>query len=252
MTPQGPSLDDRREACLRPDSPVVMRQSWHDLLFVHWKEDPQTVQSTLPPGLTVDTFAGDAYIGLVPFYMRNIRPRFCPAVPGISHFLELNVRTYVYDRHNRPGVWFYSLDANQSLAVLVARTLFQLPYYRASMSAKQAHGTIHYASLRKHCPENERTTVSYTPGEVLPPPGPGSLEYFLLERYYLFSWNAKRKQLFSGRVDHAPYEARDVTVENLKPGVMNHSATLPPSQPVHRVYSPGVDVDVFALQPVEE
>ncbi|MBV8901140.1 MAG: DUF2071 domain-containing protein, partial [Verrucomicrobia bacterium] len=109
-------LDDGVKRQLRerqyPAAPVVvMRQRWLDLLFLHWRWDPVEVQRTLPPGLTVDTWEDDAWIGIVPFAMRGVRPRFCPSVPGISHFLELNLRTYVRDRLGRPGIWFYSLDA---------------------------------------------------------------------------------------------------------------------------------------------
>lgn len=98
-----------------------MYQRWRDLLFLHWEYPVEQIQQTLPPGLRVDTYHGQAYLGIVPFFMCDIRPRFLPAVRGISHFLELNLRTYVYDEAGVPGVWFYSLDANQRLAVKVAR-----------------------------------------------------------------------------------------------------------------------------------
>ncbi|MBC8141215.1 MAG: DUF2071 domain-containing protein, partial [Armatimonadetes bacterium] len=110
-----------------------MRQDWLDLLFVHWTVDADAVQALLPPGLTVDTFNGAAYIGLVPFAMRNVRPVFCPAVPGLSHFLEINVRTYVHDERGAPGVWFFSLDAANPVAVARAPPLFQLPNFNAAM-----------------------------------------------------------------------------------------------------------------------
>ena len=108
---------------------VVMKQAWRNLAFLHWRMPVDVVQRTLPPGLTVDTFDGAAYIGLVPFYMRRIRPRFLPPVPGLSWFLEVNVRTYVIDHNGVPGVWFYSLDANQWFAVKIARRFFKLPYF---------------------------------------------------------------------------------------------------------------------------
>jgi uncharacterized protein YqjF (DUF2071 family) len=251
MSEAGPTLEDRKQACLRPDASVVMRQSWRELVFVHWQNDPDLIQSHLPPGLSVDTFEGKAFVGFVPFLMRNIRPRFCPAVPGISNFLELNVRTYVYDKHKRPGVWFYSLDASQALAVEIAKKFFHLPYHKARMEAKFSGKTLHYSSLRKGCPESELTTANYTPGSPLPAPQPGSLEYFFLERYYLFSWNPGQKQLYSGRVHHSPYPAFEVEVDHLQPKVMEYSDLFPTEgQAPHQVYSPGVDVDIFALERV--
>jgi len=251
MTDPGPSLEDRKRACLRPDTSVVMQQSWKDLLFLHWPVDPKLIQEALPPGLSVDTYKSNAFIGLIPFYMRNIRPRYCPPVPGISYFLEMNVRTYVYDEQNRPGVWFYSLDANQSLAVAFAKHFFHLPYEKAKMSAKRDGKTTHFRSLRNRAPEEELTTVSYTPRDPLSQPEPGSLEYFLLERYLLFAWNKKQKQLYSGNVHHAPYPALSVDVQNLNPGVtICGGFPFTKEPPVHQVFSPGVEVDVFALQPV--
>jgi uncharacterized protein len=95
----------------------VMFQRWLHLLFLHWPVEPRTIQSTLPPGLQVDTFSGQGWIGIVPFFMRGVRPVGLPSIVGPSNFLELNLRTYVRDRDGRPGIWFYSLDANQPLAV---------------------------------------------------------------------------------------------------------------------------------------
>jgi hypothetical protein len=78
---------------------MVGKQRWSELLFAHWKIDAPTVQATLPRGLFVDTFAGDAYIGVVPFFMQRVRPAWLPPLPWISWFLELNVRTYVHDEN---------------------------------------------------------------------------------------------------------------------------------------------------------
>jgi len=126
--PPAPTASQRLAACERPSVQPVMFQQWRDLLFLHWEYPAEAIQATLPAGLFVDTFAGKAYLGVVPFFMQKIRPRFLPAVPGISDFMELNLRTYVHDRAGVPGVWFYSLDANQWLAVQVARNFFHLPY----------------------------------------------------------------------------------------------------------------------------
>ena len=127
---------------VQPDSPVVMKQEWSHLLFLHWEMDPAIIQEQLPPGLTVDTYDGKAYLGVVPFHMDNVRPSFCPTVPGLSWFLELNLRTYVHDENGVPGVWFFALDCDQWLAVKLARGLFHLPYQHASMESYQHEGTL--------------------------------------------------------------------------------------------------------------
>ncbi len=125
-----------------------MFQRWLHLLFLHWPVEPQTIQSTLPLGLQVDTFAGKGWIGIVPFFMRGVRPVGLPPVVGLSNFLELNLRTYVRDRDARPGIWFYSLDASQPLAVWIARLCFALPYEHATMRANIDGGEIAYSSVR--------------------------------------------------------------------------------------------------------
>ncbi len=109
-----------------PKSPWVMRMIWSELLFAHWPIQPDAVARLLPDGLTLDTRDGQAWIGVVPFLMSSVAPRCCPAVPGLSRFLELNVRTYVI-RDGKPGVWFFSLDAENPIAVRLARATFNLP-----------------------------------------------------------------------------------------------------------------------------
>ncbi len=105
----------------------VMKQRWDRLLFLHWQADGDELQKRLPPGLKIDLFKGKAYIGVVPFLMRKIRPVYSPWVPWLSNFLELNVRTYVVDENGTPGVWFFSLDTDRWIARTVARRFFQLP-----------------------------------------------------------------------------------------------------------------------------
>jgi uncharacterized protein YqjF (DUF2071 family) len=126
------------------DHPTVGRQRWRDLLFLHWRVPVSTVQRTLPEGLTVDTFDGDAWVGIVPFAMQGVRPRFFPPVPWLSWFLELNVRTYVLDAQGVPGVWFHSLDCDQPVAVEIARRCFHLPYMHARMRATRMGSVVDY------------------------------------------------------------------------------------------------------------
>lgn len=226
-----------------------MYQRWANLLFLHWSVSPEVIQATLPPGLYVDTYHEQAWLAVVPFFMQGIRPRFCPAVPGLSSFLELNLRTYVHDRHGRPGVWFYSLDANQALAVKIAQTVFSLPYVYARMSAGTGTGnTIDLQSTRRG---EARQTFQYAPGEAIGHAEPGSLEHFLVERYLLFSYRERSRTLYIGRVHHAPYPL-------FKPEVSSYSRDLfrlngfadPERDPDHALMSPGVDVSIYGLEQV--
>ena len=181
-----------------------MTQSWHDLLFAHWPVDARSLQEKLPAGLPLDTYDGQAWIGIVPFHMTNVAPRGVPSIPFVSSFVELNVRTYV-TLNGKPGVYFFSLDANSSLAVAAARTLFHLPYFEATMAVEHSGGEIRYSSRRHTRMEG----VAEFAGRYRPI-GPvqfavrGTLEYFLTERYCLYTVD----QTFHARrldIHHSPW-----------------------------------------------
>src|SRR5277367_4367575 len=132
-----------------PSGPWVMAQSWHDLLFAHWPVPVAALREKIPVSLGIDTFEGTAWIAVVPFRMSGVRLRGTPAVPGLSSFPELNVRTYV-THGNKPGVWFFSLDAANAVAVEIAKRWFHLPYFRAKMRLEERGDSIEYASVRTH------------------------------------------------------------------------------------------------------
>ena len=153
-----------------PGSPWIMTQTWHDLLFAHWPVDANALRDRVPPGFEIDTFDGQAWIAVVPFHMTNVAPRGVPALPWVSAFPELNVRTYVRV-NGRPGVYFFSLDAANPVAVGVARTLAHLPYFTASMQAEQKEGWISYRSRRssaKGAPVE--FSARYRPVSLVSPP----------------------------------------------------------------------------------
>jgi len=245
-----PALDDRFAATQRPKSSPVMFQRWSELLFLHWEIGVDEIARTLPEGLYPDLHEGKAWLGLVPFYMQNIRPRFLPAVPGISNFLEMNVRTYVHDEQGRPGVWFYSLDANQSLAVSVAQRFFHLPYHRAEMKAEHREDLIHYSCSRRSIPD-QTTTFIYSAGEPLPTPSPGSLAYFLVERYYLFAHHKQQMKNLIGQVHHRPYPLVEAKVDQWSAEAIEQAGfNIGSRAPDHSAMSHGVDVSVFAIESV--
>ncbi len=202
--PMRPPTDAQRIASReRPSGFPVMRQRWAGLLFLHWPVEPEVIQRRLPPGLHVDTFEGEAWLGVVPFFMERVRPTMLPPLPWLSWFRELNVRTYVHDDAGNPGVWFFSLDCNQPLAVEVARRAFHLPYQHAAMRFTRSDGEVRYRCRRKSGDAREAAYAYSDPVDTAPA-GAGTLEWFLVERYRLFSCN-RMNELFEGRVHHTPY-----------------------------------------------
>ena len=227
--------------------PQVMHHRWESLLFVHWRASAERIQATLPEGLTVDTYEREAFVGVSPFFMHDVRPVGLPAVPWLSEFQELNVRTYVFDRHGVPGIWFYSLNCNQPLAVVGARALTGLPYFNAEMKSNAAE-FIEYSCRR----DNAAETAEYQYRGVGPAreSDPDSLEFFLLERYYLFA--VRGESLLREQVSHERYKFRDAEVPVCSglPARWDGFAEVDDS-PVHRCFVDGFDVKVFATQTVE-
>jgi uncharacterized protein YqjF (DUF2071 family) len=213
-----------------PDHPWLMRQSWHDLLFAHWPLEPTVLRGLVPPGLALDLFDGRAWVGVIPFHMSNVAPRGVPCVPIVSAFPELNVRTYVTLK-GKPGVYFFSLDAGSSIAVAVARTLFHLPYYGASIKVERTNGAIAYDSQRHGSPA-AGFAARYAPVGPVQSPEPGSLEHFLTERYCLYT-TIRSSQVCRLEVHHLPWPLQvaeaDITTNTMAEAV---GITLPAVRPL--------------------
>lgn len=186
-----------------PTTPWALRQTWYQLLFAHWRVEARKLAELVPPPLELDLFRGEAWVGVVPFGMKRVTPRRVPAMPWISKFLELNVRTYV--RHqNRPGVYFFSLDAANPLAVEVARRWYGLNYLRARMSMELRGGWIEYRSQRTDPRASDATLEVRYQGLGLPfVASLGSLESFLVDRYRLFT--ARDGVAYSAEIHHGPW-----------------------------------------------
>jgi hypothetical protein len=187
-----------------PEGPWFMTQSWHDLLFAHWPVDARALQETLPAGVPLDLYEKQAWLGVIPFHMTNVAPRGVPSIPFVSEFAELNVRTYV-TLHGKPGIYFFSLDANSSLAVAAARTLFHLPYYEATMEVQDTGAEIRYTSRRHTRMEGvAQFAATYSAIGPVQFPKAGTLEHFLTERYCLYavdgSFRARRLE-----IHHSPW-----------------------------------------------
>ncbi len=246
--PELPTIEQRLEARNPPKVSPVMYQQWRSLLFLHWEWSIEEIQATLPDGLFVDTFLGKAYLGIVPFFMQNIRPRFLPALPSISNFMEMNLRTYVYDKKGVPGIWFFSLEANQKLAVLLARRFFHLPYQYARMSSSlTVAGAIDYRSNRRGTNmDHLQCLFEYVADRDLISPSENSLEFFLIERYRLYV--APLGRLFQGSVFHPPYPLCEVKLTKWNDNLLVLNQFAPSNRPPdHVIMSRGVDVKVYPL-----
>ena len=207
---------DRISPTLEPDQPVLLHQNWHHLLFLHWEVPAAELQSLLPLRLTVDTFEGKAYVGLVPFTLSGVRPILVPPLPWISAFHEINVRTYVHVDGRDPGVWFFSLDASSAIAVAAARAAYKLPYFGADIDFRVHSGAMPAIDFdsRRTDPRGAMPAgahVRYQPLEgPAAPAAPGTLEHFLVERYILYAEH--EHQLYRARVHHQPYPVQRAEV----------------------------------------
>jgi len=193
-----------------PDRPWAMTQSWHNLLFAHWRVDERLLRPLIPPAFDVDTFNGSAWLGIVAFTMTNVATRPLPALPWLSSFPELNVRTYVRPRDGKRGVFFFSLDAARTLAVLAARVMVSLPYHPAAMRVARDGSAFRYRSRRwGGAAEFEATYEPTGPPAV---PARGTLEFFLTERYCLYHLDllGRPSRL---EIHHAPWQLQPARAE---------------------------------------
>lgn len=246
---------DRISPTREPDAPVVLQQEWHHLLFLHWEIPIAELQSLIPSDLTVDTFEGKAYVGLIPFTLTGVRPVLTPPLPWISSFHEVNVRTYVHHRGIDPGVWFFSLDASSPIAVAAARAAYRLRYFHAAIEmsvSKKSLPEIAFRSTREDPlgPMPANLHVRYAPRDgVVQHASPGTLEHFLLERYLLYATDDTR-QLYRSRVHHEPYPAERVDVAELEETLVwaagiRRSDAVPIAH-----YARGVRVKVYPIERV--
>jgi hypothetical protein len=200
---------DRETIRQRPAELPLMEHHWGKLLFMHWPIPVERLRSLVPPQLTIDTFDGEAWVGITPFTLWNVRLSFTPPVPYLSDFHELNVRTYVLYR-GVPGVWFFSLNTNSSMTVFGARTFYFLPYFNSDINLRQEGDTIHYQLRRTDAERPATFDASWEIGKELPEAEPGTLEYFLTERYCLYS--ASGESIYRARIHHRPWPLRQAAL----------------------------------------
>ncbi len=246
---------DRIAPTRRPSGLGVMRQVWEHLLFLHWRVPADALRPHVPPELEIDTYRGEAFLGLVPFTMCGIRLPGLPAFWGLSTFPEVNVRTYVHCGGRHPGVWFFSLDAANSLAVRFARGFWHLPYHRARMrvtvEGDPSAPSIDYRSERLWPgPLPAACRLRYRAAGSPGPASPGTLEHFLVERYLLYAKRGQR--LFRGQVHHEPYPLQPAEVVELDESLIAAAGLERPVALPLTHFAAGVRVRVYPLQAVHE
>jgi uncharacterized protein YqjF (DUF2071 family) len=249
---------DQSSATPHPTERPAGYQRWHDLLFLHWRISPAEIGARIPEPLSVDTFEGSAWVGLIPFWTSGVRPWWSPSIPFISKFPETNVRTYVRYRGRDPGVWFLSLDAGRSLAAKLGRSRWGLPYYHSAMKVRRRGSRLRYTSDRLWTAQQTvGGTMDAEVGELfggldnriaLGRAVPGSLEHFLVERYLLYSQIKGR--LFQGRVVHTPYPLRDARLLHSQETLLSALGLKLDRPPDHVIFSEGVSTEIMPLRPV--
>lgn len=222
-----------------------MEQKWHDLLFAHWPVPVAAMRELVPHPLELDLHDGTCWVGVVPFWMSGVRARGTPALPGVSRFAELNVRTYV-KQGGKAGVYFFSLDAASRLAVMAARAFYHLPYFFAEMRVESEGEQIVYSSARGGDTEFRGR---YGPAGPVVGRDPGTLEYWLTERYCLYT--VHHGKVWRGDIHHAPWPLQDAWAK-MERNTMAGAAgiELPDCKPVLH-FSKYQDVLIWMLSRVE-
>ncbi len=237
---------DRISQTRRPKGNPRGYQRWRHLLFVHWRIPVAELRRAVPTSLEIDTFEGDAFIGLVPFEMQGVRPAWAPEAFAFN-FLETNLRTYVHVGGTDPGVFFFSLEAASRIAVTAARVGWSLPYHYANMAMDVRGSAIDYETTRASDPA-ARLEAHYRVGRELGASQPGTLEFFLFERYLLHT--ERGGKVWTGQVHHTPYPVQLAELERFEEGLVSAAGLSDPGRPPELShYSLGVDVDIFDLAP---
>lgn len=235
-----------------------MAQQWCDLLFVHWSIPVAMMRKLVPPQLPLDLWGGRAWVGIVPFRMQGVRPRMSPAMPWLSAFPELNVRTYVTVRDRgveKPGVYFFSLEAANPVAVTIARRIFKLPYFNAKMQLTADDQQIRYSSQRTHHNASAAEFIgTYAPIGPVFHSEPGSIDTWLTERYALYTMDRqadRQGRIYIGEIHHIKWPLQPATA-TIKSNTMAQASDLllPDEQPLLH-FARHLDVVVWPLRQVE-
>lgn len=223
-----------------------MLQRWQSLTFLHWRYEPATIRPLVPRTVELDTFDGAAWVALTPFLLTDLRPPLVPSLPWISRFPETNVRTYVRGPDGKPGVWFFTLEADRLLAVLAARATFGLPYRWARMRVSAGESRVEYASDRRRWFGSGFSRIAVRPGD---PIELQPFDNFLTARYRLYAIFGKR--LAFAEIEHARWPLRRAEVLRLDQNLfVNSGVPQPLGEPVAH-FSPSLDVRIGRLRRIK-
>ena len=227
----------------------VMLHFWADLTFLHWRYPAEVVQAQLPPGLTVETFGGTAWVGVIPFLMDRVRPPMAPPLPWLSRFPETNVRTYVRGPDRQTGIWFFSLDAARLPAVTAARAGYGLPYCWSAMSVRRDGDQLSYRGRRRlPGPVDAGCDARVEFGQALPADQLTVLDHFLTARYRLYSLFAGR--LVAANAEHPPWQLRRVRLLELRQNLIQAAGLPAPDGDPVLHGSSGVSVRIGMWRPI--
>jgi uncharacterized protein YqjF (DUF2071 family) len=248
MPDKAPDINDRLAMRDRPNGWPIMYQSWGSLLFLHWACEPSELEPHIPAGLSIDTFAGKAYLTISPFTLWDARPIFMPPLPLLSDFHEVNLRTYVHV-DGAPGVYFFSLDANRLIPVIAARNLFYLAYREAEIHLERKDGVVDYRMERTEEPKATLQARWREEGDSFNAE-PGSLEFFLVERYALYTRSSD--QLYRCRIHHEPWPLRKAHLDYFETTLFEaNGLPTPAGEPILQAGGP-VHVEVWPLEELPE
>lgn len=222
---------DRLAPRVRPSDCPVFRQRWSRLAFLHWRFAPEVVRALVPATLELDLFEGQAWVSVVPLTVTRMRPAILPPIPRLSDARQINVRTYVH-RDGVPGLWFLSIDADNPLAVWGARIAYRLAFFHARMHIDEHDGGIAFSCERTDAGAAKATfDAQWQLGDALPVPELGTLDFFLLERYVLYSGSDERMWL--ARIHHRPWPLRRLALRHLASTMLEaHGLPRPPEAPL--------------------
>ncbi|MFN2545038.1 MAG: YqjF family protein [Actinomycetota bacterium] len=235
--PRGPEPEER---VARP----AMYQSWNRLTFLHWRYDPAVIRPLVPSPLALETFDGDAWIGVTPFLLEGLRAPFVPTLPWLSRSPETNVRTYVVGPNGLPGIWFFSLDIARFPAFAFARTVYRLPYMWSSLELRQSATTVRYTGRRRLPERNAHYDITVEPGQPFEAPELGSLDHFLTARWRLFVTYGST--VATTAVEHPPWPLHRTTVRDIDQSLLGAAGIPEPGKGMQPLvhFSPGVDTRI--------
>lgn len=180
-------------------------REWHEVVFVHWRVPAEAIRKLVPGTLEIDLLNGEAWVSLVVFVVKDLRPRILPPYTPVSDFMELNMRTYVL-RRSKPGIYFLNLEAEKSFPSFLARLITGLNYYKSSMN----HIPGYYES--ENLQHLSYLKAVYSAGESVQEKS--TLDRWLTDRFCLF--RELSGNIYSNDIHHQDWPLKRIEVRSLE------------------------------------